>query len=189
MKSKRLKNPPFYKWGYHFTNKLDDIFQSEELKVKILSPAESEYNEYGNIRPIYFLTNDRLKYLTKPMQAYLNIQYVPYLLKVDVSRYNQYPDFGALADLNFSTSFTKPMYFYFNEKNKKKINVSSKLVKWIKKFNNAISLKECLTNPNFIQDCIATTHSFVILENISISNVKDIWETKNLGLEYFYSKM
>lgn len=162
------KNPAFYQYGYHFTtkDKLDNILISGALKT--FEPDRSFELSY-KVQPIYFLTYNKITFLADSMKDFVRQRQI--LLKVDVSSYSQYPDFGSLIDFGFQY-WPDPDHIKHN-----KLSPLSKLMKkWVIKFNNKIPTSEFLLNPHIIRDSIATTHSFVILEKIPVSKIISIFE-------------
>lgn len=160
------KNPAFYQYGYHFTNRmeLDSIFLTGLIKT--LDPIRS-FELIYKIKPIYFLTYDKIKFLSDAMKNY--IQGKDLFLKVNVSQYNQYPDFGTLRDFGFE-------YWKDHIKFNNLLQPPKLMKKWIIKYDNKIAASEFFKNPYLIKDAIATTHSFVILENIPVNKIISIFE-------------
>lgn len=182
---KRIKNPAFYQYGYHFTGylQLRSILNQEILKID--EPSRSFEGYFFNKKPIYFLTKDDVKFLSTEMQQYI-VGY-EYLLKIEVSNYNQYPDFGSLQDygVEIQKKYSKDLshLFYIVKRNKK--HTPKLLKKWFSILGEEIPLTEFKTNPHLIKDCIATTHSFITLENIPIKKIIEIIEIDRLN---FYKR-
>lgn len=168
----RRKNPAFYKIGYHATNKIDEIIDSGKLKAD-----KRDFSIYKGKIPIYFMTYDRLNFLTTSLKRYLHT--FKYIIKVNVSNFNQYPDFGTLQDFGFQrenlADWSDQNYIISYSETMQK-PPPAHMKKWMIKFNNQIPIKEFFTNPILIKDAIATTHTFTIIEDIPINKIIDINE-------------
>lgn len=183
-KSKR--NPYVVEYGYHLTHKkeLSSILEKGLLpKYRGLQSTSARlYNiqkdVYKSIRPIYFLTTPDIEKLTFNMKEDL-IYYLKYdiILKVEVSNYNQIPDYNCLI-LDYGFDYKRRELYLYPHYHYSFYEELHELLKILNKYKNdyqiTIPLKELKQNEKLQKDLINFTKTFCIDEPIPAYKIKEI---------------
>lgn len=180
------RNPFIYEYGYHAVREEDlaDILKYG-FKSRRYDPRFGKMiyldNIYNRILPIYFFTSPHhFKYSPDTMIDYLIDR--KFFIKVNVKKFEQFIDFNLLIEkcyLSFDSQYMWRIDFQHDTFwGQEKMPCASLLGKWFKKFDGQIPLGQFKTNKDLILDCIITTQSFTILQDVPAKYIEDVIEIK-----------